>query len=445
MTAPRGRRTIGWGALLLCASAVIAGGCVEDGGDGVSAQQGGSGGAAEAGADQGAPAGASVQQGGSNAMANGGATARAGGGAGGDVSTSQAGAGGDMSSSGAGPEGGKAGQGGGGGASSSDACVENKLLGTYRLQAHSNQTTCFEEDLHCGAPSSAQDTVSYFSLFASRDSPDNVQGEFRAPGVTLNGSVYDYEIWDVPFFFYYPQPGEHPDIWAEQYASLGMWDPSYDGAWVRAITDVCFGDPEFGYKTGFVHIDIELATGRVLNFARRCDDHFITLWNEYDTTGTGELACELDACNELENTASAAEIVEVDAEEVMQRGEISSGTYHLTSIRYWLPGTAPGACTYQLPASVSETLVVAAASPTTGTFSSISHRPPAAPVRSTHSYNAHDFNGRNLETKWECGQEALSLQWGGLYEAYTATESELRLQSQVYECEGYATYVYEKQ
>jgi hypothetical protein len=431
--------------MLLGSSIALVTGCEDGGGDGEGDVAGAGADSPLAGEGGGRPSSAAAGAGGTMAAAGGvaGEGAAAGenqGTAGGDGSSAGAtGAGG--TSGGAGEDqGGHAGIGGAG-----EGCVQHQLFGTYRLQLHNEVRVCSKDDFSCAPPHLIEAETVTFTLHGVREAAEMVQGAFHGPGITLGEGRGDVEIWDFNSYIYYPEAGDEVDIWSESFppGSVGGWDPSRAGEWVRfVIDDLC---PTEDAPGGFVHIDIELATGRVLDFARACDADYSTVWEEYRQRGTGELACDLNVCHELENDAPAAQIVEDVAAQPLTSGAITSGTYHLTSVEYDPP---PG-CVYALPDEIRETIEVLATSSTAGTMQVVRQLSPELPMRSTHSYQTPQGLAF-LNTKHVCGGEALTMQLIGSIH-YEASATGIKMRYPTSGCDGdpstlgTVTYVYQKQ
>jgi hypothetical protein len=337
-------------------------------------------------------------------------------------------------------DGGWGGDGGAGGdASSSTTCVERKLFGVYHLDAHARVRTCFKSDFSCGEWRDEKDAGGTISLWATRESPAEVTGKLELPGVVLGQPPVSYDIWDSALFFYYPAAGEHPDIWTiPPDAQLGLWDPARAQSWVRVVADTCFGLSELGSS----RIDIDLVTGRVLAFARKCDADYSTIWEEYRQVGTGSLACDLANCNGLANTAPPATVTNNAPLPTMTGGSLTPGSYHLTSIAY----TVGDACAdFSLPGEVRETLSIAASNATHGSLDIVNERAQEAALRSTHSYQ---LNGSpSMATTIGCGAETLAFAGSSGEVAYTASSTEVRMMFPISACNGNhaATYVYTKQ
>jgi hypothetical protein len=421
---------------LLTALAVL--GCDEDSDGGAGLDE--SGGQSDGGQSPGsARAGSSSRAGTAQNGGDGGAFAEGG-------ATSDAGRATDGGAGGESPaDGGAAGtiaDGGQGGATGDDSCVERRLLGTYSMQMHNEVKLCFKSDFHCAEDQTkVEDATATFSLYEQRDDPGIVQGEFHGPGITLGPLSADDEIWDTSLFFYYPKEGEPVDILDDYQPQSGTWDPSYTGSWVRVIADVCYTE----WDVGWVHIDIDLTTGQVIDYARKCIDDYETLWYEYRLSGAGTLACELEACNDLANTAAAAEMVDVPQPDQMTGGEIATGSYHLAAVHYYFPPEPTEPC-YVKPSSIRETVAVTASSATAGTLEIVSERGADPPVRSTHTYQLSNNPAYGFTSRWACGEETLTYQLVGTA-SYTATEDQLMLQLPIADCtgNGFATYIYEKQ
>jgi hypothetical protein len=421
---------------LLSALAVL--GCDEDDGDG-NASLDESGGQSDGGQSPGsAPAGSTSRAGTAQNGGDGGGTSEGG-------ATSDAGRATDGGAGGENPAGGGAAgaiaDGGQGGAAGDDSCVERRLLGTYAMQMHNEVKLCFKSDFHCAEEQTkVEDASATFSLYVQRDEPGIVQGEFHGPGITLGPFSADDEIWDTSLFFHYPKAGEPVDILDDYQPQAGTWDPGYTGSWVRVIADLCYTESDVGW----VHIDIDLKSGRVIDYARKCIDDYETLWYEYRLSGSGSLACELEACNDLENTAVAAEIVDTPELDQMTGGEIATGSYQLAAVHYYFPPESTAPC-YAKPSSIRETLAVAASSASTGTIEMISERGVEQPIRSTLTYQL-DGPSHGFTSRWACGEETLTFQLVSAA-SYTATEDQLVLQLPIADCTGigFATYIYEKQ
>jgi hypothetical protein len=330
--------------------------------------------------------------------------------------------------------------GGAGGAGGANSCVQQQVLGKYALNVHSFARTCFNADFSCGPETAVQDLTGTFEIWTSREAPWGVFGKLNVPGLMLDEVKTGTETWDIPLSFYYPKPGENVDIWSNFFpegATWGEWyAPAATGSWVRVMADIC---PDEQGNWGFVHIDVELATGRVLDFARKCDVEYDTLWEEYRARGGGDLACDLPACNETENTAPNASLVKVSQPDAMTGGPLSAGRYHLTSVRY---GVEEPCDPDPMPSSLRETLEIVPSSATEGVLQFVSERGSAQPVRFSEGYN-HAATGMNLTTYHLCGTESFEQR----EVRYSASSTELALSFLNVDCDdnGWVTYVYAKQ
>jgi len=434
--------------------AVGAAGCEDANSDVAAGANGGAGGVG-AGMD-GAPGGEAttgggVQAGGGGAQLEGGVAGAAGTFAAAGVEATLGGAG--MSGGtggtdgGAGVPGGAGGTDGGasfGGASSDVSCVERPLLGTYNLQAHNERTRC-PNDVACPPdPTLVEDHKATLSLYELREQPGVVFGSFDAPGITLgllNGDTPQHsERWDSQALFYYPEPGETPASSADlPYLPANgysiLWLPSLAKTWVRVQLEACVTQ----YGRGFVIFDLDIATGKILSFARKCDERFMTFTDHYLLTGSGELACELNVCHDLATAPPAATINEVAGHETLSGGTIAAGTYHLAAIDYQVVQ----GCSRTVP-PFYDTITVTPSSDSAGTISMSSQSPPASVERSTLGYVTAKGT---IAFEHQCGPETFRLAGAPL--DYAATPTQLKLRMAVDRRCGndpsLAIYVYDKQ
>jgi hypothetical protein len=141
----------------------------------------------------------------------------------------------------------------------------------------------------------------------------------------------------------------------------------------------------------------------------------------------------------VENSASAAELVTLAQPDALSGCQLTSGTYHLASVHYF-DGDS-GQCEPPLTA-IRETLVVDASSASTGTLSFATEEAGLQPFSTTSTYRLY-APSNDLSITGTCGPEELT----PLYNGATCGTSgnELKIQLNRGGCNGYATYVYQKQ
>jgi hypothetical protein len=114
-------------------------------------------------------------------------------------------------------------------------------------------------------------------------------------------------------------------------------------------------------------------------------------------------------------------------------GELTSGTYYLTSANYPVrPSCTEPQFPEERPSPIAETLVVDAKDATSGTFSWVSKRATFSPTRSSFAYSiGKNNNGSVLIAHRLCGDEVLGDTFLGIDPVldYGATPDQLQLQT----------------